>query len=202
MGEQLVKVELSEEKYKQLVDLAVQFDMGSVIKALDSFHQALEKFKFTSILVLPLELAVVEICSPIATDVPSDLISSGLTDTQIIPGPDVNRLLEKWNFVLETVRPYNFSLAALLGSVKIADCDGGIVTLEVPYSFHQRILEAPKSKDLLQSVLSDVLERPVVISVVLGDRPMKVGDVANVEIAADDEIVRMASEIFNGKLVD
>lgn len=241
LGEQLVKNNLSEENFEKLTLLSEKFNETDLVKGLDSFQNALEKFKFASIQVLPLELAVMEICSStvipanagiqktekqwipqqvrddtkikIATlrqdqgklprnDVEEEPLASIKTDTQIPASQDVEKLLEKWNFVLETVRPYNFSLAALLGSVKIVGADVGVVTLEVPYSFHQRILEAPKSKDLLQSVLSDVLEKSVAVSVLLGERPMRVEDIANVEIAADDEIVRMASEIFNGKLVE
>ncbi len=116
--------------------------------------------------------------------------------------PDMIILQEKWAFVLETIKPFNFSLEALLRSVKIQSCDEGLVILEVPYSFHQRILETPKSKDLLESVFSDVLGKSAKIATVLGIRPLVIEDVANVEIAADDEVLRAAAEIFNGKLVD
>lgn len=110
---------------------------------------------------------------------------------------DVALLQEKWNFVLETVKPYNFSLEALLRLVKILEVGGGMVVLEVPYSFHQRILEAPKSRDLLESVLTDVLARPTRVSCVVAQKPMTVDDIANVEVAADDEIIKAAAEIFS-----
>ena len=116
--------------------------------------------------------------------------------------PDMSILHEKWTFVLETIRPYNFSLEALLRSAKIVECFEGVVILEVPYSFHQRILETPKSKDLLESVLSEVLAKTVRVSTVLGIRPIRLEDIANVEIAADDEVIRAASEIFEGSLVE
>jgi DNA polymerase III subunit gamma/tau len=115
---------------------------------------------------------------------------------------DILKLQEKWNFVLETIRQYNYSLEALLRSVKIASCEGTVVVLEVPYSFHQRILEQPKSRDLLESILSDILERPIRVTTALGQRPQRIEDIANVEVAADDEIISMAADIFQGKLVD
>jgi hypothetical protein len=65
------------------------------------------------------------------------------------------------------------------------------------YCFHQRILEAPKSRTLLESILADVLGKSVRVSTVLGKREVKTAELANVEIAQDDEIVRLASEIFN-----
>lgn len=106
-------------------------------------------------------------------------------------------ITDKWTYILETIRPYNYSLEALLKQAKVLNCDGANVILEVPYSFHQRILEAPKSKSLLESVLADVLGKSVKITTVLGKRVLRQEELANVEVAQDDEIVRLASEIFN-----
>ena len=130
---------------------------------------------------------------------PQDLSSNIQHPTS---SPDIAKLHEKWTFVLETIRPFNYSLEALLRTVKIIKANDGLVIMEVPYSFHQRILESPKSKDLMESVLAGVLEKPVKISTVLGTRPTRIEDIANVEMAADDEIINLASEIFNGKLID
>jgi hypothetical protein len=110
---------------------------------------------------------------------------------------DVIVITDKWTYILETIKPYNFSLEALLRQTKVKNCDGVNVVLEVPYSFHQRILEAPKSRTLLESVLADVLGKSVKVTTVIGKRDMKSSELANVEVAQDDEIVRMAAEIFN-----
>lgn len=110
---------------------------------------------------------------------------------------DLPKLLDKWTYVLETIKPYNFSLEALLRQVNVLSCTGGIVELEVPYSFHQRILEAQKSRSLLESVLAEVLGKPAKISCKLGQRPIRVEEIANVELAADDEVIKIAAEIFN-----
>ena len=110
---------------------------------------------------------------------------------------ELPKLMDKWTYVLETIKPYNFSLEALLRQVNVLSCSGGIVELEVPYSFHQRILEAQKSRALLESVLSEVLGKSARISCVLGQRPIRVEEIANVELAADDEVIKIAAEIFN-----
>ena len=81
----------------------------------------------------------------------------------------------------------------------LVDIETDKVVLEVPYAFHQRILETPKSRDLLESVLGDVLNKPTKVSCVLGSRPVRVEEIANVEVAADDEIIRVAAEIFNSE---
>ena len=81
--------------------------------------------------------------------------------------------------------------------MKIARCEEKLVVIEVPYAFHQRMLEVPKSRDMLESILSDILSRPIRISTILAKRSVKREDVANIEVAADDELVRLASEIFS-----
>lgn len=106
-------------------------------------------------------------------------------------------LKEKWDYILETIRPDNFSLEALLKQANLTGCDNGVVILEVPYAFHQRILETPRSRNLLESVLTDVLGKPARVTTTLSQRPVRVEELANVELAQDDEVIRIAAEIFN-----
>ena len=82
------------------------------------------------------------------------------------------------------------------------ECIDNQVIMEVPYSFHQRILEAPKNRDLLESIISDILGRQIKVSTVLGNRPSRREDVANIEVAKDDEIIRAAAEIFNSDTIN
>jgi DNA polymerase III subunit gamma/tau len=110
---------------------------------------------------------------------------------------DMQTLLDKWNYILEMVRPYNFSLEALLKQVKIFSVEDNTVFLSVPYSFHQRILETPRNRELLESVLTDVLGKNVKVGCVLEARPVRVEELANVEVAADDDVIKIAAEIFN-----
>ncbi|MDO8570992.1 MAG: DNA polymerase III subunit gamma/tau [Candidatus Daviesbacteria bacterium] len=115
---------------------------------------------------------------------------------------DIQKIKDKWTYVLETIRAFNFSLEALLRSAKISECGESNMIIEVPYSFHQRILEAPKSRDLLESIFSDILGRSIKVSTVLGQKPVRAEELANVEMAADDEIIKIASEIFNSETVN
>ncbi len=112
---------------------------------------------------------------------------------------DLRKIEDRWTYILETIKQYNYSLEALLRSSKIAECNDAHVIFEVPYSFHQRILEAPKSRDMLESVLSDVLSRSVRVSTVLGQQPLERDELANVEVAEEDETIRMVAEIFSAE---
>lgn len=261
VGEVLVKPQLTEDKYQSLVEVSQSFHLSDLIKSLDILQNSLEKLKFSSIVSLPLELAIVEICqdnlivsSP--TNNPENHNQNPVTSSQNIKqsikeekeqkqdvkltaeesaieeltseksvkleiiktelviekaddqskasssNEDILKLKEKWNLILETVRPVNFSLEALLRSINVLECTANTVIIEAPYSFHQRILEAPKNRDLLEGVFSDVLGRSVRISTVLGSRPQRKADIANIEVAQDDEIIRAAAEIFNSDTVN
>ncbi|MBI2039785.1 DNA polymerase III subunit gamma/tau [Candidatus Microgenomates bacterium] len=231
VGQHLVKPQYTQENYQKLVEISEQFGTNNLIDALDVLQDALEKLKFALIPQLPLEIAVVEICGEqtnktiddgklkIEVEGRSSNIekqeeihppSSGIKDPPSIlnhppsssDSPDILLLKEKWTYVLETIRPFNFSLEALLRSINIRECNETGVVLEVPYSFHQRILEAPKNRDLLESVLSDILGRQVKVVTVLGNRPKRLEDVVNIEVAQDDEIIRIASEIFNSDSIN
>lgn len=218
----LVEDELDEEKYKILYRLVDKLSLNRIVSLIDSFQKSFENSKFVSIPSLPLEVAVVESCMGEKYQIVEE--DKGETDfkskksvvdnsenktvltkpdtSELSNNIDIQKIKEKWTYILETIRPHNYSLEALLRSAKIAHCNEKMITLEVPYSFHQRILEAPKSKDLLESVFSDVLSRPIRMSIALGQRPQRVEDVANVEVAADDEVVRIAAEIFNSESVN
>lgn len=244
VGDQLVKENLTEDKYQKLQEAAKGFNKKELNFILNTLQDALEKLKFASILSLPLELAVVEICSfpsVIASEhsehsnlvnasIPAKIASSSLEELETprnderkedgdkkekiddrkskveiedrSSSPDIQKLKEKWTFVLETIRQNNFSLEALLRSINITECSDAKVFIEVPYSFHQRILEAPKNRDLLEGILSDILGRSIRIAVQLGNRPQRKEDIANIELAQDDEIIRAAAEIFSSDTVN
>lgn len=212
LGLPLVQPRYGSEQYSTLVTLADQFTTQDLSESLDILQKSYEKLKNTSIPSLPLELAVIEICGQASNETKdngklkiievADGNSKPPTTQQPQSNDDIQKLKEKWTYVCETIRPYNFSLEALLRSINITECSKTAVIVEVPYSFHQRILEAPKNRELLESILSDILGRIIKVSTVLGNRPAKTEDVANIEVAADDEIIRAAAEIFNSDTVN
>lgn len=217
--------DLGDEKFAQVKDLALNFSQNDLIHALELLQEAYEKMRFTSIASLPLEIAVLEYSQnkekntvvitsevsklqQIQVEEPrseikniEDTVKEVVAKTEMLKDDtslnEVALIHDKWNYILETIKPYNYSLEALLRQSKVLTSSEGLVTIEVPYSFHQRILEAPKSRTLLESVLSDILGKSVRTSCVLGKRPMRVEELANIELAGEDEVVKLAAEIFN-----
>lgn len=241
-----IKSELGTSKWEEVKGFADKSEMSLIVSYIENFQAILEQLKFTSLPVLPLEVAAVKSISQLTVD--NDQLSVGKQQQSVIQSEqserrnpedrqgassaylikiatpldearndvvqqveskeipsvetlqtsdDVIVITDKWTYILETIRPYNYSLEALLKQAKVVNYDGTSVILEVPYSFHQRILESPKSRSLLESVLADVLGKSVKVSTVLGKREISTSELANVEVAQDDEIIKIASEIFN-----
>ncbi len=227
---ELLKGKYLENQLKQLLELSSKFETDKLIRALDAFTKSIERARYIMIPTLPLEIALVESCQkdlvntqPQITNAVSNEVKAVIPEVSLpsitfanadlatapvitinddVVSGDIQKIQDKWGYILETTRAYNYSLEALLRSAKIVKCDDRVVTVEVPYSFHQRMMEAPKSRDLLESVLSDILGRSITVSTVLGQRPQRREDIQNVEIAPDDEIVRLASEIFSSDAVN
>jgi DNA polymerase III gamma/tau subunit len=218
-----VKEEVGTLKFEAVNSLVGNTDSGKIIQYIENFQAVLEQLKYTSIPSLPLEVAVIKSVSGTGYQVSNEtrmehrseaIVNPGIPEVPVaeiktaedglIPSVETMRtsddvivITDKWTYILETIKPYNYSLEALLKQARVVNCSDSNVILEVPYSFHQRILEAPKSRTLLESILADVLGKSVRVSTVLGKREVKTAELANVEIAQDDEIVRLASEIFN-----
>lgn len=214
-----MKADLGTAKWDTLVLLSGKISPEKLIIYIENFQKSMEQLKYTTIPSLPLEVAVIKSCGwstsgsqiadqtiPAAAKFVAETEKAPVEKPESLDIPSVSTMpvsddaviiADKWTYILETIRPYNYSLEALLKQAKLVNCDNANVILEVPYSFHQRILEAPKSRTLLESVLADVLGKSVRVTTVLGKRVLKQEELANVEVAQDDEIVRLASEIFN-----
>lgn len=106
----------------------------------------------------------------------------------------------KWGEFLAKVRPINAHVVALLRSTRPSAFDGANLVLEVFFKFHKEKLEEPKIMNLLCGVLEEVLGKPVSLRFVLANResrPTKTVTVSDVAEIGDDELSKMAAEIFS-----
>ncbi|MEA2020421.1 MAG: DNA polymerase III subunit gamma/tau [Patescibacteria group bacterium] len=81
---------------------------------------------------------------------------------------NLRKVKENWKQVLNSVKPYNHSLGALLRSVRPKSYDGEVLVLEAFYSFHKDKLNSTKNKTLIEKVIEDVIRVPVRVECVLG----------------------------------
>lgn len=106
----------------------------------------------------------------------------------------------KWGEFLAKVRPVNAHVVALLKSTRPSTFDGANLVLEVFFKFHKEKLEEPKIMNLLCEVLEEVLGKPVSLKFILANResrPTKTVTVSDVAEIGDDELSKMAAEIFS-----
>ena len=82
----------------------------------------------------------------------------------VMPPLTVEEMQERWQEVLRKMEVQNRSVAALLKSCspEVVE-DWNIIVLEFRYPFHLEKTDEPKSKALVERVLSEVLERPLAI---------------------------------------
>lgn len=81
---------------------------------------------------------------------------------------NIPSLKEKWPLILVKIRLKNyFSLETILKSAIVTKCTKTDIILEVPYAFHQRIIETPKNKRILESIISSILGKNFKVSVIL-----------------------------------
>lgn len=150
-------------------DLWSRSDLAEAIRKLT---QAYVEMKTSPIPPLPLELAVVEFCE-------EEVISDKRSDLHVKPVNDIpeslglltlEKLQEYWTDFIAATKPYNHSVAGVLRSARPKAVEGGIVTIEAFYKFHQEKLSEGKTRDVLAQVLKKLFGEKVRLEVVLGKK--------------------------------
>jgi len=120
-------------------------------------------------------------------------------------GPATLSVVEgKWLDLLAQVRPQNHSVEALLRASRPVGLEGEVLTLEVFYKFHKEKLETEKCRQIVEESASQILGKPVRLKCVLGQK--KSLDQVQAKVVVENtppgsDIIDLANQIFNGKLV-
>ena len=72
----------------------------------------------------------------------------------------VDDIKKQWDRFIDAIKPFNHHLYAFVGGGQIRSFEGGTLHLEVPFNFHKERIEAPKSKNIICEVFSDVYGIP------------------------------------------
>ncbi len=110
-----------------------------------------------------------------------------------IEAVDLDAVLSKWNDILESLKPNNLSIVALLRGTKPVSYSGNTITLEAFYKFHKDKLEEIKVLTLVESVIGKALGQNIRVVCRMGKRQALAVD--NAEVVNDD-LAQLASEIF------
>ncbi len=81
--------------------------------------------------------------------------------------PSSSRLGDKWQQLIEKIKPYNHSVAGVLRGCSLKSYDGEKLVIEAKFKFHKERLEERKTMEILEKVLKEMEGKKVNISVVL-----------------------------------
>lgn len=165
--------------------------MDALKTAIDRFTHAFSNFRLSPVPELPIELAVVEICeddnqtasrvmpqerNKVKTENKNqESKKETVTIANVAPTVSLGlltleKLVEHWRDFIEAMKPYNHSVAGVLHSSRPTMVEGGIVTIEAFYPFHQEKLSEVKTREMLGDVLKKLFGEKVKVEIVLGKK--------------------------------
>ena len=109
---------------------------------------------------------------------------------------------QKWKIVMQTVKPQNHSIEALLRATRPRSYDGKILTLEVFYKFHKERIEKDPYRSLVEAIAQEVWGEPVVLSCHLSVEKQTAREFANITEEVEQDIVAAAENIFGVQAAD
>jgi DNA polymerase-3 subunit gamma/tau len=181
-------------------DLAAIDNIEELRQLIRIFLDAATRVKTATIESLPLELAVVTYSQAGATPAvtptapPQPKIDKSQPEIKSETPKIVPRsMTEKWQKILEEIKPLNHSLEALLKATEPISFDDDWLTVRVFYKFHKERLEDERYRKMVESVASKVLVCPVKIKLVLSDKPKTASNLVEVD---SPDIIKTAEEIF------
>lgn len=113
----------------------------------------------------------------------------------------VDQIEQKWAEIMRQVRPANHSIEALLRSARPLAVTENKLVIEVFYTFHKEQLEQERHRRILEEVVAKVMQAPLRLDYVLGDKAKKSQaggqEASNVTgKVADENLAAAAEEIF------
>jgi len=171
-----------------------KWNVTSLTDCIRRLTAAFGELRYSPISSLPLELVVIEYCArrnetvspePSVAQAPvetkSPVVTSKDTAEVALQTPPatpyvsfglltLEKLIEHWSDFIAATKPYNHSVAGVLRSSRPKAVDGGIVTIEAFYKFHQEKLATIPTKQILSDVLKKLFGEKVKIEIVLGKK--------------------------------
>ncbi|MBT4942328.1 MAG: DNA polymerase III subunit gamma/tau [Candidatus Magasanikbacteria bacterium] len=163
---------------------------------------------------LPLELAVVTLCSqtqteattpppqiPVKKEMPREKTTVAQQDK--VPQPDTKQnqtinnpttITKDWHLVITKAEALSPSLVFILKTAIPAFVDDSTVTIQVDYSFQKDKLLEPRYAKKIVEILQEVYSRPIEFSVIVKEGSQKKQD-------SEDSSMQKLAESFGGEIV-
>ena len=225
---QNVGAELGESLELKVSELGKVFAVEQLAAALEQFGKAIFEIKNSFILQLPVELAIIRLCSattvsrPVAGGtVAARPVVTNKPATEQLKGPgevSFSEVREKWNELLVKVKKYNHSLSFILRVCQPRSLNGNAVCLAFKYKFHKDRLNDPVIRSSMEKVLKEVYNTQMTVEAVIdetltidengngngnGHAPIIEKEVSTGELPAksEDKMIDKLLKTFGGKVV-
>jgi DNA polymerase-3 subunit gamma/tau len=191
LGERL-GLDIGESFEIKINDLKKDLEIGYLILILEKFIAAMAEMKNSFIIQLPLELTIAELClesvrpsvktgtvpaasQPLANNFGSSMKKS-VPPAKIEPkadlsaeGIDTEKIISRWSEVLAKIKKYNHSLSFILHLCQPKSINGNKICLAFKYKFHKDRIDEAKMKEIVQNVLREVYNAPLLIEAVIDE---------------------------------
>lgn len=208
-------LDLDEALLGEIAAVAKNLSLEKIIQMMEIFIKQKANLRLTNIPQLPLELALVSICTPATPNVSSAVIPSPVEGSHRSTVQDPSATLrsaqddavslltldlikEKWQAYLNKVRDYNHSLPFILKMSQPLEINGQVLKISLKYSFHCEKLNEPKTKQLAEKALNDVYGAGLFIEPVL----IEGIDEAGVKASPTDSLVANLAQAFGGQVIE
>jgi DNA polymerase III subunit gamma/tau len=191
------QVDTTSEVRNQLAQHAQAFTVSGLLRVIQAFNQAATETRSSWQPTLPIEMAFIEAItlasesnsSAPTTNIPENPIISkrviSVDDTSTSLKPSANetrktstesssadatanqRLNGRWDQLIARVKEQNPKLAGVLNSTKLRVIKGKVLTLGFNGDFYLNTLENPGNLELIQSVLTQVMEMDLDVQAIL-----------------------------------
>ncbi len=166
---------------------------------ISEFMKARNEIKNSFIVQLPLEIAIVKICSGYSGASPAEEIISRspfggnarsasaqtfsktanseprVFSASVGGNADLKEIMDKWNEVLARVKKYNHSLSFILRVCQPRNLNNNRLCLAFKYKFHKDRVNDEKIRAIIEKVLNEVYSMPLTIEAVI-DEGLEVGN--------------------------
>lgn len=113
-----------------------------------------------------------------------------------VPGKELE---ESWREIMRQVKQKNHSAEALLRATRPRKLEAGVLEIEVFYQFHKERIEKEPYRSLVEGVAAEVFSGNIRLLCSLSSSGQKAVDLVNVTEDVEEDITRLAEEIFSEK---
>jgi DNA polymerase-3 subunit gamma/tau len=180
-----IGLELGESMELKISEAGQEMSLPRLLAVIDKLLRARIEMKNSFMTQLPVEIAIVELCSePVQASVrpgvqpgtPPQRANPGQQQVQDKPaqpqaksdlsGPaaiTTEEISSRWHEVLAKVKKHNHSLVFILRACQPKSVAGNTITLVFKYKFHKERIKETNIKNMVESVLREVYGKPLSI---------------------------------------